>query len=378
MNRKIKMGMVGGGQGAFIGDVHRRAARLNGDIDLVAGVFGTDAAKSRECGQQLFLDPARVYPTFQDMVAGEQKRPAGDKIDFVAIVTPNRMHYPIAKAFLEGGFHVLCEKPISMSSEQALDLKATLVKSGKLFALMHNYTGYPMVKQARQMVADGALGKIRKINVEYSLGWLAAPNAGKQAAWRVTPSEAGISGCMADIGTHAQNLIHYVTCLDIASLNADLATFVPGRALDDDGSVLLRFSNGARGVIFASEVSTGEENNFVLKIYGDKAALEWRQESPENLIIRSNDAPMQVYRRGWAGACPAAQKACHLPAGHPEGFLEAFSNIYRAFADAIIASQNGDLNPVGDFPGIDDGISEMRFLEALVKSSADTSKWVTM
>ncbi len=378
MNRKIKMGMVGGGQGAFIGDVHRRAARVNGDIELVAGVFGTDVAKSRECGEQLFLDPSRVYPTYQDMVVGEQRRAAGDRIDFVAVVTPNRMHYPIAKAFLEGGFHVLCEKPISMSSAQALDLKATLVKSGKLFALMHNYTGYPMVKQARQMVADGALGQIRKINVEYSLGWLAAPNAGKQAAWRVNPAEAGISGCMADIGTHAQNLIAYVTGLDIASLNADLATFVPGRALDDDGSVLLRFSNGARGVIFASEVSTGEENNFVLKIYGDKAALEWRQESPENLIIRSNDAPMQVYRRGWAGTCQASQQASHLPAGHPEGFLEAFANIYRAFADAIIAGLNGDKNPTGDFPGIDDGIAEMRFLEALVKSSADTSKWVSM
>jgi predicted dehydrogenase len=372
------MGMVGGGQGAFIGDVHRRAARVNGDIELVAGVFGTDVAKSRECGEQLFLDPSRVYPTYQDMVVGEQRRAAGDRIDFVAVVTPNRMHYPIAKAFLEGGFHVLCEKPISMSSAQALDLKATLVKSGKLFALMHNYTGYPMVKQARQMVADGALGQIRKINVEYSLGWLAAPNAGKQAAWRVNPAEAGISGCMADIGTHAQNLIAYVTGLDIASLNADLATFVPGRALDDDGSVLLRFSNGARGVIFASEVSTGEENNFVLKIYGDKAALEWRQESPENLIIRSNDAPMQVYRRGWAGTCQASQQASHLPAGHPEGFLEAFANIYRAFADAIIAGLNGDKNPTGDFPGIDDGIAEMRFLEALVKSSADTSKWVSM
>ena len=378
MNRKIKMGMVGGGQGAFIGDVHRRAARVNGDIELVAGVFGTDVAKSRECGEQLFLDPSRVYPTYQDMVVGEQRRAAGDRIDFVAVVTPNRRRYPIAKAFVAGGFHVLCEKPISMSSAQALDLKATLVKSGKLFALMHNYTGYPMVKQARQMVADGALGQIRKINVEYSLGWLAAPNAGKQAAWRVNPAEAGISGCMADIGTHAQNLIAYVTGLDIASLNADLATFVPGRALDDDGSVLLRFSNGARGVIFASEVSTGEENNFVLKIYGDKAALEWRQESPENLIIRSNDAPMQVYRRGWAGTCQASQQASHLPAGHPEGFLEAFANIYRAFADAIIAGLNGDKNPTGDFPGIDDGIAEMRFLEALVKSSADTSKWVSM
>ncbi|HPY89180.1 MAG TPA: Gfo/Idh/MocA family oxidoreductase [Lentisphaeria bacterium] len=378
MKRKIRMGMVGGGPGAFIGDVHRRAARLNGDIELVAGVFGTDVAKSRECGKDLFLDPARVYPNYQDMVAGELKLPADKRIDFVAVVTPNRMHYPISKAFLEGGFHVLCEKPISMSSKEAVDLKATLVKTGKLFALMHNYTGYPMVKQARQMVADGALGTVRKINVEYSLGWLAAPNAGKQAAWRVTPSEAGISGCMADIGTHAQNLIHYVTGLDIVSLNADLATFVPGRALDDDGSVMLRFNNGARGVIFASEVATGEENNFVLKIYGDKAGLEWRQESPENLIFRTNDAPMQVYRRNWAGVGPVAQKASHLPAGHPEGFLEAFANIYRAFADAIIASLNGVKNPGGDFPGIDDGISEMRFLEALVKSSADTSKWVTM
>lgn len=378
MRRKIKMGMVGGGQGAFIGDVHRRAARLNGDIELVAGVFGTNVESSKECGKQLFLDPGRVYPNYQEMVAGEQKRAEGDKIDFVAVVTPNRTHYQISKAFLEGGFHVLCEKPISMSSAQALDLKATLTSSGKLFALMHNYTGFPMVKQARQMVADGVLGQVRKINVEYSLGWLAAPNAGKQATWRVDPAEAGISGCMADIGTHAQNLIHYITGLEITTVNADLVSFVPGRALDDDGSVLLRFNNGARGIIFASEVSTGEENNLAIKIYGEKAALEWRQESPENLIVRSNDAPMQVYRRGWAGTCSAAQAASHLPAGHPEGFLEAFANIYRAFADAILAQMAGEKNPTGDFPGIDDGISEMLFLEAIVKSSADNTKWVTI
>lgn len=369
MNRKIKMGMVGGGQGAFIGDVHRRAARVNGDIELVAGVFGTDVAKSRECGEQLFLDPSRVYPTYQDMVVGEQRRAAGDRIDFVAVVTPNRMHYPIAKAFLEGGFHVLCEKPISMSSAQALDLKATLVKSGKLFALMHNYTGYPMVKQARQMVADGALGQIRKINVEYSLGWLAAPNAGKQAAWRVDPKQAGISGCMADIGTHAETLIRYLTGLRIVEVSADLATFVEGRELDDDGSVLLRFDNGARGVIFASEVSTGEENNFIVKIYGDKAALEWHVQTPEELILRSNDAPIQILRRGWPGTGEEAAKASRLPAGHPEGFLEAFANVYDAFAGAIRTGVPGD------YPGIGDGVSEMRFLEAIVANSKGETKW---
>ena len=329
INQKIKMGMIGGGPGAFIGAVHRIAARLDGQIELVAGVFGTDPAKSQGFAEELFVEPGRVYADYTAMIAAEKRRPEDQRIDFVTICTPNLFHFPIAKAFLEAGFHVLCEKPVAMSSAEALALEALVQTSGKQFCLMHNYAGYPMVRQAKQVIEDGVLGALRKINVEYSLGWLAAPNAGKQAAWRIDPKQAGISGCMADIGTHAQHLIEYTTGLKIRAVSADLATFVPGRALDDDGSVMLRFDGTVRGVIFASEVATGEENNLILKIYGDKAALEWRQQIPEELIIRSNDAPIQILRRGWPGTGEAAARTSRLPAGHPEGFLEAFANIWR-------------------------------------------------
>lgn len=369
MKRKIRMGMVGGGPGAFIGGVHRIAARLDGEIELVSGVFGRDPAKSRACAEELYLDPNRGYADYQSMIKAELALPEDQRIDFVAICTPNQFHFPVAKAFLEAGFNVLCEKPLAMSSAEALELEALVKKSGKLFCLMHNYTGFPMVRQARQLIAEGKLGTIRKVNVEYSLGWLAAPNAGKQAAWRVDPKQAGISGCMADIGTHAQNLIEFVTGMPIREVSAELATFVPGRALDDDGSVLLRFDGDARGVIFASEVATGEENNFILKIYGDKAALEWHEQDPENLIIRSNDAPIQVLRRGWPGTGEAAAQNSRLPAGHPEGFIEAFANIYKMFAEAIRAGKPGD------YPSVSDGVAEMRFLEAIVANSHGTEKW---
>jgi len=372
MKQKLRMGMVGGGEGAFIGDVHRIAARMGGEIELVAGVFGTNREKSLACGEKLYLDPARIYPDFETMAASEKALPKSKRIDFVTVCTPNRSHYAISKAFLEAGVHVLCEKPVAMSLAEALDLKQTVDCTGKFFALMHNYTGFPMVKQARKIIADGVLGKLRKINVEYSLGWLAAPNAGKQAQWRIDPKQAGISGCMADIGTHAQNLIEYVCGLKITEVNADLATFVEGRTLDDDGSVLLRFNNGARGLIFASEVSTGEENNFIIKVYGDKAALEWHEQTPEELVIRSNDAPIQVLRRGWPGTGAEAAKASRLPAGHPEGFLEAFANIYDAFANSI-----RDGKP-GDYPGIDAGVSEMRFLEAIVENSNGKIRWTKL
>ena len=369
MTRKIRMGMGGGGPGAFIGAVHRIAARLDGEIELVSGVFGRDPAKSRACAEELYLDPARGYADYQSMIQAELALPEDQRIDFVTICTPNQFHFPVAKAFLEAGFHVLCEKPLAMNSAEALELEALVKKTGKLFCLMHNYTGFPMVRQARQLIAEGKLGTIRKVNVEYSLGWLAAPNAGKQAAWRVDPKQAGISGCMADIGTHAQNLIEFVTGMPIREVSAELATFVPGRALDDDGSVLLRFDGDARGVIFASEVATGEENNFILKIYGDKAALEWQEQDPENLIIRSNDAPIQVLRRGWPGTGDAAAQNSRLPAGHPEGFIEAFANIYKMFAEAIRAGKPGD------YPSVSDGVAEMRFLEAIVANSHGTEKW---
>ncbi|MDD3954573.1 MAG: Gfo/Idh/MocA family oxidoreductase [Lentisphaeria bacterium] len=370
MKRKIRMGMVGGGPGAFIGEVHRMAARLDGEIELVSGVFGRDPEKSRQCASDLYLDPTRGYADYQTMIAKELSLPENERIDFVAVCTPNLYHFTVAKAFLEAGFHVLCEKPVAMSSAEAVELDSLVKKNGRLFCLMHNYTGFPMIRQARQLIADGVLGTIRKINVEYSLGWLAAPNAGKQAAWRVDPKQAGISGCMADIGTHAQNLIEFVSGLKITAVSADLATFVEGRSLDDDGSVLLRFNNPvARGVIFASEVATGEENNFILKIYGDKAALEWHQQTPEDLILRSNDAPIQILRRGWPGTGSAAAAFSRLPAGHPEGFLEGFANMYKAFAKAIRDKQPGD------YPSTADGIAEMHFLEAIVANSRGTEKW---
>lgn len=369
MLRKLKMGMVGGGEGAFIGEVHRIAARMNDGIELVAGVFGTNREKSLECGRNLYLAPERIYPDFTTMADAERALPEGERIDFVTVCTPNRLHFAISAKFLQSGFHVLCEKPVAMNLGEALELEAVVRRSGKLFALMHNYNGFPMIKQARKVIASGQLGELRKINVEYSLGWLAAPNAGKQAAWRVDPKQAGISGCMADIGTHAETLIRYLTGLRIVEVSADLATFVEGRELDDDGSVLLRFDNGARGVIFASEVSTGEENNFIVKIYGDKAALEWHVQTPEELILRSNDAPIRILRRGWPGTGEEAAKASRLPAGHPEGFLEAFANLYDAFAGAIRTGVPGD------YPGVGDGVSEMRFLEAIVSNSKGDVKW---
>ena len=369
MLRKLKMGMVGGGEGAFIGEVHRIAARMNGGIELVAGVFGTDREKSLECGRNLYLAPERIYPDFMTMADAERALPEEERIDFVTVCTPNRLHFAISAKFLQSGFHVLCEKPVAMNLAEALELEIIVRRSGKLFALMHNYNGFPMIRQARNMIASGSLGELRKINVEYSLGWLAAPNAGKQAAWRIDPKQAGISGCMADIGTHAETLIRYLTGLRIVAVSADLATFVAGRELDDDGSVLLRFDNGARGVIFASEVSTGEENNLIVKIYGDKAALEWHVQTPEELILRSNDAPVQILRRGWPGTGEEAAKASRLPAGHPEGFLEAFANLYDAFAGAIRSGVPGD------YPDIADGVAEMRFLEAIVANSKGDVKW---
>ena len=369
MKRKLRMGMVGGGPGAFIGAVHRIAARLDGEIELVCGVFGRDPEKSRKCAEDLYLDPARGYGDYQAMIAGELARPEGDRIDFVTICTPNNSHYPVAKAFLEAGFHVVCEKPLAMNCAEALELQKLVKKTGKQFCLMHNYTGFPMVRQARQLVRENVLGTIRKVNVDYSLGWLAAPNAGKQAAWRVDPKQAGISGCMGDIGTHAQHLIEFVTGMPITEVSAELATFVPGRMLDDDGSVMLRFADGAKGLIFASAVATGEENNLILKLYGDKAALEWHEQDPENLILRSNDAPIQTLRRGWPGTGAAAAENSRLPAGHPEGFIEAFANIYRLFAEAVRSGKPGD------YPSVDDGVAEMRFLEAIVANSNGSEKW---
>lgn len=375
MNRKLRMGMIGGGIGAFIGDVHRKAAQFSGQAELVAGAFSTDAERSYQTGEQLYLPKERCYASYQEMLEKEAALPEDQRVDFISIVTPNHMHFPIAKACLEAGFHVMLEKPLTMNLEEALELRKIVEKSGLAFALMHNYTGYPMVKQAKAMCESGILGEIRKIVVEYSLGWLASPNAGKQAVWRVDPKFAGISGCMADIGTHAQNLITYITGLGIKELCCDLTSFVEGRELDDDGSVMMRFDNGARGAIFASEVSTGQENNFRIYIYGSEGALEWQQESPENLIFRSNTQAMRIYRRGWAEVGEEAQAASYLPAGHPEGFFEAFSVVYNNFIEYIKGKAAGKENLPMDFPSIEDGVEEMIFLDCLVKNSNGNEKW---
>ncbi|OQA76654.1 MAG: Glucose-6-phosphate 3-dehydrogenase [Lentisphaerae bacterium ADurb.Bin242] len=378
MKRKIKMGMVGGGPGAFIGSVHRMAARLDGKIDLVCGAFSSDRAKSLVTAAELFLPESRCYWNYQDMIEFERKLPVGERMDCVSIVTPNITHYDIALKALDNGFHVICEKPMTFTLEQARKLAEKVQETGTIFALTHNYTGYPMVKQARAMIKAGTLGEIRKIVAEYPQGWLgdAIEGASKQAEWRVDPARAGISCCMGDIGSHVENLTEYITGLKITELCADLTTFVPGHTLDDDGNVLVRFDNGARGVLYASQMSTGEENGLSIRVYGTKGAVEWHQESPETLVVKYNNKPMQVLRRNWAGIGAEAAAASRIPAGHPEGFIEAFANIYSQFADAVAGRLEGDKDFAPDFPTAEDGLRGMAFIDAVVKSSRSDQKWL--
>ena len=381
--RRLRMGMVGGGPGAFIGDVHRRAACIDGDVELVAGAFASDAARSRRKGRELGLSPGRVYASYADMAAGERARPDGDRIDFVSVVTPNHLHFPVAMAFLEAGFHVVCDKPMTVTVDEARELRRAVRKSGRVFALTHNYTGYPMVKLARDLVRRGDLGRLRKVVVEYPQGWLATRlerTGMKQAEWRTDPDRSGGSGCMGDIGTHAENLAEYVTGLRIVELCADLTTFVRGRPLDDDGNVLVRFQKNVRGVLHASQVSVGEENALALRVYGERKGLEWRQEEPNTLRVRSNDGPVEVWSRGQgyvAAASPAAARASRLPAGHPEAFLDAFANVYRNAADTIRARRAGaEPDPLAlDFPTADDGLRGMLFIDALLESAGSNRKW---
>ena len=381
--RRLRMGMVGGGPGAFIGDVHRRAACIDGDVELVAGAFASDAARSRRKGRELGLSPGRVYASYADMAAGERARPDGDRIDFVSVVTPNHLHFPVAMAFLEAGFHVVCDKPMTVTVDEARELRRAVRKSGRVFALTHNYTGYPMVKLARDLVRRGDLGRLRKVVVEYPQGWLATRlerTGMKQAEWRTDPDRSGGSGCMGDIGTHAENLAEYVTGLRIVELCADLTTFVGGRPLDDDGNVLVRFQKNVRGVLHASQVSVGEENALALRVYGERKGLEWRQEEPNTLRVRSNDGPVEVWSRGQgyvAAASPAAARASRLPAGHPEAFLDAFANVYRNAADTIRARRAGaEPDPLAlDFPTADDGLRGMLFIDALLESAGSNRKW---
>jgi predicted dehydrogenase len=381
MNRKIRMGMVGGGKGAFIGAVHRMAAALDSQIELVCGAFSGDPQKSKESGEELFLPPNRVYGTYQEMISKEKELPLGERMDFVSIVTPNHVHFGPAKMALENGFHVVCDKPLCFTMEEAYELESLVKKTGLLFALTHNYTGYPMVKQARAMIRNGELGKIRKVVVEYPQGWLSTKvedTDQKQASWRTDPKRSGIAGAMGDIGTHAENLAEYITGLQISELCADLTAFVEGRLLDDDGNVLLRFDNGAKGILHASQISAGEENDLNIRVYGEKGGLKWRQMEPNTLIVTWLDKPVQVLRTGVGPLHREAQAHTRIPAGHPEGYLEAFANIYRNFALCLRARLNGEKpDPVYmDFPSVSDGVRGMLFIQRVVESSGSERKWL--
>jgi predicted dehydrogenase len=376
---RIRLGMVGGGQGAFIGAVHRIAARLDDQYDLVAGCFSSDPGKSAASGADLGIDPRRTYGSFAEMAAREARRKDG--IEAVAIVTPNHMHAPVAIQFLRRGIHVICDKPLTATLPEARRLAKAAEASGAIFALTHNYTGYPMVRQARAMVAAGDLGEIRLVQVEYVQDWLSEPleeTGQKQAAWRTDPAQSGKGGATGDIGTHAFNLASFVTGLELESLAADLQSFVPGRRVDDNGHVLLRYKGGARGMLWCSQVAPGNENALRLRVYGTKAGLDWAQEDPNYLWVTPLGQPRQRVTRGGAGAGPEAGRVTRVPPGHPEGYLEGFANIYSEVARAILARRDGAAPaPEVTFPGIAEGLAGVGFVDACVRSSARGAAWVS-
>jgi predicted dehydrogenase len=372
---KIRMGMVGGGEGAFIGAVHRIAAAIDGEIELVCGAFSSDPERAKRSGAALHLPPSRVYSDYLAMIAGEAALPADERMHFVAIVTPNNMHFAPAEAALKAGFHVLSDKPATLNLEEAKALQAVVEETRLLYGLTHTYTGYPLVKEARERIAAGELGSIRKVVVEYPQGWLSEPQGDE--VWRLDPTKAGCSSCMGDIGVHAANLAEYVTGMEISELCADLTTFVQGRVLDDDGSVLLRFDNGAKGVLMASQISVGEENALKIRVYGEKGGLEWSQQEPNTLWLKWNDKPTQMLRTGYPYLGSLATANTRTPNGHPEGYLEAFANLYMAFASQIRAFEKGEAPDARarDLPGIDSAIRGMTFIELAVAASASDVKW---
>jgi predicted dehydrogenase len=382
LNRKLKMGMVGGGRDAFIGAVHRNAALMDGKVEFVAGALSSDPDKAKASGRDLLISDDRSYGTWQEMAEQESKLPEGERIDFVSIVTPNVMHFPIAKGFAEAGINIVCDKPMTYTLKEATDLVDIVDQSGIIFALTHNYTGYPMVKQARHMVRGGEIGDVLKIVVEYPQGWLITAleaEGQKQASWRTDPARSGVSNCIGDIGSHCENLANYITGLEITEMCADLKSILD-RPLDNDGNILLHFNNGACGILYASQFSAGEENNLRIRVYGNKGALEWHQEEPNYLWLRTNDGPAQLYRRGNDYLCDAAQRANRLPPGHPEAFIEAFANIYVNATDAIrakILDQEPD-ELVLDFPTVVDGARGLAFIESAVESSRSDRKWYPM
>ncbi len=381
--RKIKYGMVGGGPGAFIGEVHRMAVAVDGKTKLVAGSFSSDLQKTRQMGQELDLDQDRLYDSFEEMAHKESKLPEEKRIDFVTVVTPNHLHFDVCKAFIEAGINVVCDKPMTNTIEEAEELCRLVEENNVIFALTYTYTGYPMVKQARQMIRDGKLGNLRKVIVEYPQGWLAEPierkGENKQAAWRTDPDRAGVSAVVADIGSHAENLVEYMAGLRLKELYADIHTFVEGRELEDDANMLVHYEDGVRGVLYSSQISIGEENDLKIRIYGDEASLEWRQEDPNYLHVKYPDKPEEIYKRGNPYLSDEANFVNRVPPGHPEGYIEAFANIYSNVADTIAARIHGEeADPKAlDFPTVYDGAVGVHFIHKAIESGKKR-EWVEM
>lgn len=381
MKRKLRMGMLGGGNGAFIGAIHRCAALMDNHIDLVCGCFSSNPEKSKRSGEELMLDSNRIYSDFNEMILKEKALPQDERMDFVAIVTPNHLHFEPACLAMENGFDVVLDKPMTFSLEEAYKLREVVERTGRTFALTHTYSGYPAIKEARERIAKGDLGTIRKVYTEYPQGWLsdkAEDDPTSNAGWRTDPNRSGKAGCMGDIGTHALHLAEYVSGLHCTALCADLHTFVAGRALDDDGAALLRFDNGATGVLIASQVAAGEENALKLRIYGEKGGFEWNQMEPNSLIYRPKEGPVQIIRTGNGYMGNAAKANTRTPGGHPEGYIEAFANIYRNFARTVDARREGvqpDSNWL-DFPGVEDGVRGLEFIETMIASANnEDTKW---
>jgi len=382
MDQSIRYGMVGGGPDALIGDVHRMAARLQGNINLVAGSFSSDAEKSRQFGLQLNLNEDRLYDSYRQMAEQESQLPSDERIDFVTVATPNHLHFDVCKAFIEAGINVVCDKPMTNTIEEAEELCRLVEKHDTIFALTHNYSGYPMVKEARELVSSGKLGNLRKVVVEYSQGWLSQPieeEGNKQAAWRTDPDKAGVSSVIADIGSHAEHLVEYITGLKIQQLYADINTFVEGRDLEDDANMLIHYEQGVRGVLISSQISIGEENGLHIRLYGDEASLEWKQEDPNYLHLKYPDGPEEIYKKGNPYLSAVSYQNTRIPPGHPEGFIGAFANIYASVAEAIKADKRGEQVNSNDydFPMVHDGLTGVRFIHKAVESGKKKS-WVAM
>lgn len=380
MKRKIRMGMIGGGEGSFIGAVHRIAANLDGQIELVCGCFSSNPANSKATGLSLFLPEDRVYDSYQEMIEKEASLPEGERMDFVSIVTPNHVHFGPALMALEHGFHVALDKPMTYTLEEAKQLCRKVKETGKLLLLTHTYTGYPMVKEARLRVQRGDLGKIRRIYVEYPQGWLYSDcgETNKQASWRVDPKRSGKAGCMGDIGTHAFNLAEYISGLEAEEICAELNTFVPDRLLDDDGAALIRYKGGARGVLTASQIAVGVENGLNIRVYGEKGGLEWSQEEPNTMILRWPDRPAEIIRTSNGYMSALAAHNSRIPGGHPEGYLEAFANLYRNFALSLQSILSGEepMPACLDFPSVAEGVRGMQFIDTVVAASQSKEKWL--